>query len=58
MKPGLVGSCPRLTDLEDGDLKMTVDFRRVYAAVLEGWLGLSSKTALGGIYEPLPLLRG
>jgi uncharacterized protein (DUF1501 family) len=58
VKPGLLGSCPSLMDLVDGDLKMTVDFRRVYAAVLEGWLGLSSKTALDGIHEPLPLLRG
>jgi uncharacterized protein (DUF1501 family) len=58
VKPGLVGPCPSLTDLVDGDLTMTVDFRRVYAAVLEGWLGLSSKTALGGIFEPLPLFHG
>jgi uncharacterized protein (DUF1501 family) len=58
VRPGLVGPCPSLTDLVDGDLKMTVDFRRFYAAVLEGWLGLSSKTALGGTYEPLPLFRG
>jgi uncharacterized protein (DUF1501 family) len=29
-----------LLDLEDGDLKMTTDFRRVYATVLEDWLRL------------------
>ena len=48
VRPGLHGAYPSLTDLVDGDLKMTVDFRRVYATVLEGWLGLPSKEALGG----------
>jgi uncharacterized protein (DUF1501 family) len=56
-KPGLVGCYPNLSDLEDGDLKMAVDFRRVYASVLEGWLGLSSRTALGGEFDCLPVVR-
>jgi uncharacterized protein (DUF1501 family) len=57
VRPGLVGEAPRLLDLENGDLKMSVDFRRVYAAVLRDWLGLSPKAALGGDFEPLPLFR-
>ena len=57
IRPGLVGDYPSLTDLQDGDLKMAIDFRRVYAAVLEGWLGLRSKEALGGSFEPPPLFR-
>jgi uncharacterized protein (DUF1501 family) len=57
VRPGLAGTYPSLTDLADGDLKMAVDFRRVYATVLEGWLGLRSKGALGGAFESLPLLR-
>jgi uncharacterized protein (DUF1501 family) len=57
VKPGLAGSYPSLTDLEDGDLKMTVDFRRVYATVLERWLGLPSKEAVGGRFELLPLIH-
>jgi uncharacterized protein (DUF1501 family) len=44
-----------LTDLVDGDLKMTVDFRRVYATVMEDWLGLDSKGALNGTFERMPL---
>lgn len=36
---------------------MTVDFRRVYASVLEDWLGLPSRTALAGTFEHLPLFR-
>jgi uncharacterized protein (DUF1501 family) len=57
VRPGLHGTYPRLTDLDNGDLKMTVDFRRVYATVLERWLDLSAKGALGGDFEPLPLFR-
>ena len=57
VKPGLAGSYPSLMDLDDGDLKMTVDFRRVYATILENWLGLTSKEAVGGPFETLPLFR-
>jgi uncharacterized protein (DUF1501 family) len=55
VRPGLIGPYPSLTDLMDGDLKMAVDFRRVYATILEGWLGLSGRTALGEVFERLPL---
>jgi len=44
-------------DLQDGDLKMAVDFRRVYATVLANWLGLPSNQALGGAFEPMALFR-
>ena len=37
---------------------MAVDFRRVYATVLESWLGLASNESLGGAFDPLPLLYG
>jgi uncharacterized protein (DUF1501 family) len=57
VRPGLHGNYPSLLDLEDGDLKMTVDFRRVYASVLENWLGLPADAALGGHFEPLPILH-
>jgi uncharacterized protein (DUF1501 family) len=57
VKSGLVGSTPNLCDLADGDIKMSVDFRRVYASVLEGWLGVASKEALGGSFDTLPLFR-
>jgi uncharacterized protein (DUF1501 family) len=57
IQSGLIGSYPSLTDLVDGDLKMTVDFRRVYATVLEDWLGFDSKNALNGTFERMPLFR-
>jgi uncharacterized protein (DUF1501 family) len=58
VRAGLIGEAPKLLDLQDGDLKMTVDFRRVYATVLEDWLGLPVKPALGAHFDRLPLLRG
>ena len=58
VRGGLVGKTPSLTDLEDGDLKAGIDFRRVYATVLEDWLGLPAREAVGGAFERLPLFRG
>ncbi len=55
VQSGLVGTAPNLLDLFGNAPKMTMDFRRVYATVLEEWLGLPSKDALGGTYERLPL---
>jgi uncharacterized protein (DUF1501 family) len=57
VKAGLVGLTPSLLDLQEGDLKMGVDFRQVYATVLEDWLDLPARTALGGDFPHLSLLR-
>jgi uncharacterized protein (DUF1501 family) len=58
VKAGLVGATQSLTDLdENGDLKMVIDFRRVYATVVNEWLGLDGKIVLGGDYEGLTLFR-
>jgi uncharacterized protein (DUF1501 family) len=57
VRAGLIGEGPRLLDLHDGDLKMTTDFRTVYATVLEDWLGLPSKPALGSEFARLTLFR-
>lgn len=57
VKAGLVSEAPRLLDLQDGDLKVTTDFRRIYATVLEDWLGLPSNPALGAEFDTLPLFR-
>ncbi len=58
VQSGLVGTAPNLNDLVGNAPKMTMDFRRVYATVLEDWLGVPSKDALGGAFERLPLFRG
>jgi uncharacterized protein (DUF1501 family) len=57
VKAGLVGATPSLTDLEGRDLKVGIDFRRVYATVLEDWLGLPARVALNGVFARLPLFR-
>jgi uncharacterized protein (DUF1501 family) len=57
VRAGLVGEAPKLLDLQDGDLKMTTDFRRIYAGVLEDWLDLPSKPALGETFAKLPLFH-
>ncbi len=57
VKSGVHGKVPSLTDLVDGDPRITTDFRRVYAAILEEWLGLPSLPALGSAFEPMPLFR-
>ena len=58
MKAGLLGKYPSLApeDMLNGDLKYNVDFRCVYAAVLEKWLRTRSEPILGRKFEPLQIL--
>jgi uncharacterized protein (DUF1501 family) len=54
VKGGFYGRHPSLTDLDDGNMKMTTDFRRVYATMIEEWLGCKeAQTILKGRFEPL-----
>lgn len=53
--PGLHGSAPDLTKLVDGDLSHEVDFRRIYATLLDRWLGVDSGPVLGD-FVPLPVI--
>lgn len=41
VKGGLHGAHPSLTDLQDGDLKHTIDFRNVFGTVAKRWWGLN-----------------
>ncbi len=52
VKPGVVGEHPSLTKLEAGNLVHGIDFRRVYAAVLDKWLGIESQSVLGPGFDP------
>jgi len=56
VRPGVHGPPPDLDNLEDGDVRFAVDFRRVYAAILEGWLGWRAEPVLGEAFEPLPVV--
>lgn len=51
-KGGLHGSHPSLTDLTDGDLKYKIDFRSVYAAILDKWLEIPSAEVIGEVFQP------
>jgi uncharacterized protein (DUF1501 family) len=57
VKPGLVGAHPNLKELEFGNLKHHTDFRQVYAAVLDRWLGVSSKEVLGQRFRPIEVFK-
>jgi uncharacterized protein (DUF1501 family) len=52
VKPGVIGKHPGLTGLKDGNLVHDTDFRRVYAAVLDHWLGVDSKAIVGDGFKP------
>ena len=58
LKAGLLGTYPSLApeDLLNGDLKYNVDFRSVYAALLEKWLKTRSEPVLGKKFDPLPIV--
>jgi uncharacterized protein (DUF1501 family) len=58
VKAGLLGEYPGLApaDLFQGDLQFKVDFRRVYASVLEQWLKTKSEPVLGRKFQPLPVV--
>ena len=56
VKPGLVGKHPSLDDLDDGDVKFHTDFRSVYAALLEKWLGWPATPILGENVHPADVL--
>jgi uncharacterized protein (DUF1501 family) len=57
VKGGFYGSQPSLTDLDQGDLKFSTDFRSVYATLAEKVLGASAADVLNGkTFDLLPFL--
>lgn len=56
LRGGIIGAHPSLGDLDEGDLKMSVDFRQVYATVLTNWLGIDSHLVLGTDFKKLDLM--
>ncbi|MFE2864359.1 DUF1501 domain-containing protein [Sphingobacterium multivorum] len=53
-RQGLLNALPDLTQLNEGDLQYTEDFRKVYATLLKNWLDADSTKILGwknGIYD-------
>ncbi|HKD99412.1 MAG TPA: DUF1501 domain-containing protein [Planctomycetota bacterium] len=56
VRGGLHGGPPDLESLQDGDLAPRVDFRSVYATLLDQWLGVDSEAILFGRFAPIPVL--
>lgn len=57
VKAGLHGAAPSLTDLSEGDIRHTVDFRSVYGTLLGDWLKAPDmKPILGAAYPKMKLL--
>jgi uncharacterized protein (DUF1501 family) len=48
---GLLNPLSDLSDLDEGDLKFTVDFKSVYATLLHNWLAADDEKILGKKYE-------
>jgi uncharacterized protein (DUF1501 family) len=58
VRGGLFGMPPRLDRLDaDGGLPVGIDFRRLYATVLDACWQSGSASILGARFEPLPILR-
>ncbi|WP_374166199.1 DUF1501 domain-containing protein [Arcticibacter sp. MXS-1] len=55
-KQGIFNDVPDLTDLDNGDLKYKIDFRSVYATVLDKWLGVSNRVVLNRNFSNLDFL--
>jgi uncharacterized protein (DUF1501 family) len=53
VQPGLFGETHDLSKSQKGDVDFRVDFRSVYATILEKWLKVPSASVLGKGYSPL-----
>jgi uncharacterized protein (DUF1501 family) len=58
VKAGVVGEQPDLvTNTQQGNLKFNVDFRQVYAAILDQWLGVAHRDVLGKDFEAAGIFK-
>lgn len=57
VRPGVIGRHPSLVDLDQGDLKFGVDFRSVYASLLEEWMKAPSQKILRGRFASAGVVR-
>lgn len=56
-KKGIYNEAPNLADLDaNGDLKYSVDFRSIYATILNKWMNIDDKTVLTDSFNQLSFL--
>jgi len=58
VQSGLMGEYPSLTNVYPGQdaTRHSIDFRSIYATILERWLGVNAQEVLGGSFEILPFV--
>ncbi len=56
VKGGFYGDSPSMSDLDQGDLKYTTDFRSIYATLLGTGLGFDPAVILRKAFTPVPFL--
>ncbi len=54
-KPGMYNEMPSLSMLDQGDLQYTIDFRNIYATLLEKWLKADASTILNKRFDLLKI---
>ena len=52
-KAGIYNDAPDLSQLENGDLKYQIDFRDVYATLLDKWLNINDSQVLAKNFSGL-----
>lgn len=50
---GVLNAAPDLRDLDSGDLKYQIDFREIYATLLDKWLNIENRQVLNRNYQGL-----
>ena len=56
VRGGHYGAMPSLTDLDEGNLRFTTDYRRLYATLISGWMGnAQAAPVLRDDFSPLPI---
>jgi uncharacterized protein (DUF1501 family) len=55
-KPGFYNEAPDLSNLDQGDLRYKIDFRQIYATLLDRWLDADAGQILQGQFSALPLI--
>jgi uncharacterized protein (DUF1501 family) len=58
VKGGLYGSPPNLADLDAGDLRYAIDYRRLYATAVREWWQVKTGSAASGDHRPLAIVKG
>ena len=55
-KQGFYNEAPNLSDLDNGDLKYQIDFRQIYATILDKWMNANSKKILDKNFDHLSFI--